>query len=121
MFTNSPPGTPESAFVEVDDPITGFEMIREWVAAGYLVRTRADAETLEARLGITARRDAALASGAHFVSTDYPEPDLGPGFTDYFVEIPGGLDFRCNPVLSPPGCDPALFETPALGVAGQGP
>lgn len=51
----------------------------------------------------------ALASGAQFVSTDYPEPDptlLPP--TPYFVDIAGAG--RCNPVLSPPGCDSAALE-----------
>jgi len=60
------------------------------------VRTRADADTEEARSGDTTRRDAALASGAHFVSTDYPVPD--PRFTDYRVGIPGEGVARCNPV-----------------------
>jgi hypothetical protein len=109
MFTNSPPGSPEAAFVEVDEPIGNLTYIQQLVANGYLVRTRADAETVEARFGLTARRDAALASGAQFVSTDYPEPD--PDFSSgYFVEIGGGVNQRCNPVLAPPGCDSSTFE-----------
>jgi hypothetical protein len=109
MFTNSPPGSPESAFVEVNQPLGNEAFISELVAAGYIVRTRADENTLEARFGLTARRDAALASGAQFVSTDYPEPD--PDFsTGYFVEIASGANARCNPVLSPPGCDSAALE-----------
>ncbi len=109
MFTSSPPGSPESAFVKVNEPLGNEAFISELVAAGYIVRTRADADTLEARFGLTARRDAALASGAQFVSTDYPEPD--PDFsTGYFVEIAGGANARCNPVLSPPGCDSAALE-----------
>ena len=84
MFTSSPPGSPESAFVKLNDPIADQDQISQLVAAGYIVRTRADASTVEARSGLTARRDAALASGAQFVSTDYPEPD--PDFsTGYFV------------------------------------
>ncbi len=109
MFTSSPPGSPESAFVKVNDPLGNEAFISELVAAGYIVRTRADADTVEARFGLTARRDAALASGAQFVSTDYPEPD--PDFsTGYFVEIAGGTNARCNPVLSPPGCDSSALE-----------
>ncbi len=109
MFTSSPPGSPESAFVKVNQPLGNEAVISERVAAGYIVRTRADADTLEARFGLTARRDAALASGAQFVSTDYPEPD--PDFsTGYLVEIAGGANARCNPVLSPPGCDSAALE-----------
>jgi hypothetical protein len=109
MFTSSPPGSPESAFVKVNQPLGNEAFISELVAAGYIVRTRADAETVEARFGLTAQRDAALASGAQFVSTDYPEPN--PEFsTGYFVEIAAGTNARCNPVLSPPGCDPAALE-----------
>jgi hypothetical protein len=109
MFTSSPPGSPESAFVKVNDPLGNEEYIRHLVATGYIVRTRADADTFEARFGITARRDAAMVSGAQFVSTDYPEPD--PDFlTGYFVEIAGDDLARCNPVISPPGCDSSTLE-----------
>ncbi len=108
MFTSSPPGSPESAFVKVNDPLGNEVFISELVAAGYIVRTRADADTVEARFDLTARRDAALASGAQFVSTDYPEPD--PDFSGYFVEIAGGTNARCNPVLSPPSCDSSALE-----------
>ncbi len=110
MFTSSPPGSPESAFVKVNDPVANQDYIRGLVEAGYIVRTRADADTVEARFGLTARRDAALASGAQFVSTDYPEPD--PDFsTGYFVEIAAdGVNARCNPVLAPPGCDSVSLD-----------
>ncbi len=90
------------------DPIADQDYIRQLVAAGYIVRTRADADTLEARSGDTVRRDAALASGAQFVSTGYPEPD--PDLSGYFVEIEGGTNAHCNPVLSPPGCDSSALE-----------
>ncbi|MEE9269715.1 MAG: Ca2+-dependent phosphoinositide-specific phospholipase C, partial [Candidatus Krumholzibacteria bacterium] len=53
MFTSSPPGSPESAFVKVNEPLGNEAFIRELVAAGYIVRTRADANTVEARFGLT--------------------------------------------------------------------
>ena len=112
MFTSSEPGTPEAAFVKRNDPVAGLAEIQDLVAKGYLVRTRADADTVEARLGATARRDAALASGAQFVSTDYPELDAALG-TGYAVDIPGDDVGRCNPVSAPAACDAALFENPA--------
>ena len=108
LFTNSAPGAPESAFVKVNEPLTNQAYISQLVAAGYIVRTRADADTFEARSNQTARREAALASGAQFVSTDYPEPN--PAFSPYRVDIPGDDVARCNPVLSPPGCDSSEFE-----------
>ncbi|MDH4277643.1 MAG: phosphatidylinositol-specific phospholipase C1-like protein [Acidimicrobiia bacterium] len=109
MFTSSAPGTPEAAFVKLNDPVADGALINSLVAAGYIVRTRADADTVEARFGLTVRRDAALASGAQFVSTDYPEPDPAFG-TGYLVDLPGDDLARCNPVLSPPGCDPSTLE-----------
>ena len=110
LFTNANPGDPDAAFVKRNDPndagITGL------VQAGYVVRTRADGDTREARNNDTGPRDAALASGAQWVSTDYEGPGLAVGFTSpYFVEIPGGTVARCNPVLEVPGCDSALLDT----------
>lgn len=104
MFVFSQPGNPETAFVRHDDPVANFEMIKGLVEDGYMVRTRADAETVEARTGNTNRRDMAFASGAQFISTDYYRPDprhlLGPssGWTDYAVMLPGGELARLNPV-----------------------
>ena len=101
MFTDSPPGSPEAAFVKENDP-SDFIAIQELVSQGYMVRTRADADTDEARTGDTTRREAALESGAHFISTDYPVPD--PRFTEYEVSIPGGYIARCNPVNATTEC-----------------
>jgi hypothetical protein len=110
MFTSSPPGEPEAAFVKVNGPIGNLERIQELVAQGFIVRTRADADTFDARPPVdTTRRDAALESGAQFVSTDYPDLETNPFGTDYFVEIPDGMPGRCNPINAPPGCrNPAL-------------
>jgi hypothetical protein len=107
IFTNSEPGDPDAAFVKLNDPFD--TDIPDVVAAGYLVRTRADADTVEARAGDTGPRDAAIASGAQFVSTDYPveDPDFGTG---YFVESPGGMPARCNPVNGPVGCRAEALE-----------
>jgi hypothetical protein len=101
LFTNASPGDPDAAFVEIND--SSDPSLPGVVSAGYLVRTRADADTVEARVNDTGPRDAALASGAQFVSTDYPVPNPAFG-TGYFVAIPGGMPARCNPVNAPPGC-----------------
>ena len=108
MFTSSPPRSAESAFVKLNDPVADGAQISALVAAGYIVRTRADEDTIEARTYDFTRSEAALASGAHFVSTDYPEPN--PAFSPYFVDLPGDDVARCNPILSPPGCDSSEFE-----------
>jgi hypothetical protein len=100
MFAIVPEDHPAAAFLILNDPVAEAERIRAAVRAGYLVRTRADADTREARSGDVSRRDAAFASGAHFVSTDYYRPD--PRFrTGYRVALPGGVTVRCNPVRRP--------------------
>ena len=108
LFTDSEPGTAEAAFIKQNDPLANPGEIEMLVELGYMVRTRADADTVQARNGDTTQRDAALASGAHFISTDYPVPNPEFG-TDYQVSIPGGNIARCNPVSGPVDCDPAAL------------
>jgi len=108
LFTNSFPGQPDAAFVKLNDPLGDATLIPELVQEGYIVRTRADADTVQARNGDTTMRDAALASGAQFVSTDYADPDPRFG-TGYTVELPGGVVARCNPVNGPAYCRDAAI------------
>jgi hypothetical protein len=110
IFTNADPGSPDAAFVKRNDPHD--PSIPGLVQAGYVVRTRADGDTVEARKDDTSNRDAALASGAQWVSTDYPVPGLAVGFTtSYVAQIPGGTVARCNPLNAPPGCVSADLDT----------
>ena len=106
LFTDSPVGTPEAAFIKRNDPLSNPGDIESLVERGYMVRTRADADTVQARSGDTTQREAALNSGAHFISTDYPVPNLE--FSDYQVTIPGGGIARCNPI-NPGNCNPELL------------
>jgi hypothetical protein len=108
MFTDSPPGSPEAGFVKLNDPVTSQKLIPKLVRQGYVIRTRADADTIQARTGYGGQRDYALRSGAQWVSTDYPE--LGPFGTDYLVELPGGGPARCNPVSAPNKCRDGALE-----------
>lgn len=113
VFTNAPPGEPDAAFVKMNDP-TGANtaQIQALVRDGYVVRTRADGDTVEARSNDTAKRDAAFLSGAQWVSTDYPSPGSADYLgSDYFVELPSGTTGRCNPVNGPQGCVDALIDT----------
>jgi len=71
-FVQGEPGMGHTAFVMLDNALTRAEEIKARVADGYLVRTRSDIDTAEARNNDVTRRDAALASGAQIVSTDYP-------------------------------------------------
>ena len=99
MFTNGPVGHAAAAVHIVNDPIIDGEQIRTLVEAGYLVRTRADADTVEARSGDDRRRAAAFASGAQAVSTDY-YLDTNPFGTDYRVQPV----LQCNPRTAPAEC-----------------
>lgn len=111
LFTSSKPGEPSAAFVKENDPkgLKG-QRIQQLVRDGFVVRTRADADTAEARSGDTSMRDAAFASGAQWVSTDYPTISDNHFGTPYFAAIPGGTVARCNPVNAPTGCESALLE-----------
>ena len=103
MFVSSLPGEPTAGFIKMNDVIADFEAIQSYVAAGFLVRTRSDIPTIEARSGSTVRRDRALASGAQYVSTDYPEPS--PFGSAYIVKLPETDGHaRCNPVAAPTDC-----------------
>ena len=68
-----------------------------------MVRTRADSGTIHARENDYSQRDAAWASGAQFISTDYIESH-NKFNTNYQVIIPGGGLARCNDVVSPELC-----------------
>jgi hypothetical protein len=109
MFTEAAQGEPEAAWFRVDNALDDGEEIRALVAAGYLVRTRADAETKHAREDDYSLQEAAFASGGQFVSTDYvvPNPDFG---TDYSAAVPGGYVARCNPISAPAECDSDLIR-----------
>jgi hypothetical protein len=98
MFVYTNPGTPEAAFVICNDPIKDMPRIQDCVKKGYIVRTRADEGTAQARTGDCTMRNAALSSGAQIVSTDYyrPDPRAGKkGWTYYMVNYPDGVA-HCN-------------------------
>jgi hypothetical protein len=113
IFTNAKPGDPDAAFVEMNDPNgKNLAEIGKLVREGYIVRTRSDADTVEARVNNTKTRDNAIASGAQYVSTDYPAPDKAPFPGSYVVTLPGNRAWRCNPVNTGPACSSAALDTP---------
>ena len=108
IFTNAVPGQPDCAFTEENDGTR--ETIADLVRKGYLVRTRTDADTKEARTGETTRRDAALVSGAQLLSTDYPASEPSQ-WTQYSVSLPNDAVARCNPVNAPVACSNAALTS----------
>lgn len=109
LFVNSVPDSAFEATYVLNDPVGDATEIADALSKNFVVRTRADSDNTEPFLGDTTRRDAALASGAQIVSTDYEAPVEG---VDYVVEIPGGTPSRCNPVTAPAECVSEDIENP---------
>jgi len=101
MFVNAPEDAPYAAYLTLNET-ADVPRITADVRRGFLVRTRADADTVEARANDTARRDKALASGAQYVSTDYMRPDKR--FGPYEARMPAGVIAACNPQRRPERC-----------------
>lgn len=97
MFINTDEG-PAAGYVTLNEPLEQGARIEAALAGGLIVRTRADADTLEARANDRARQTAAFASGAQYVSTDYLTPDAR--FGPYEVHLPGGGVARLNPKMA---------------------
>ena len=95
------------AIFSLTDPIGDGDEIERLAAEGYIVRTRADSGGEEADNNDTSRLEAALSSGAHSISTDYPAKVES---IEYWVEIPGGTPSRCNPVSAPDQCSSENIE-----------
>jgi len=74
MFVDVEEGNPNAAFRIINDPVENQNYIKTLTEKGYLVRTRADADTEEARDNSTERFRAAVSSGAQVISTDYYFP-----------------------------------------------
>ena len=102
LFVNAPEDSPAAAYLTLNEALSDTAHITAAVKAGFLVRTRADADTVEARANDPRRRDAALASGAQYVSTDYMQPDAR--FSSYAARLPGGAVAACNPVRAAKSC-----------------
>jgi hypothetical protein len=108
MFINTDEKSPAAAYMTLNEPQQDADHIRAAVSAGFIVRTRADANTVEARANNTAPRDAALSGGAQYISTDYIWPDKR--FGNYQVRLPGGAVALCNPVRAPGACGGMAVE-----------
>jgi hypothetical protein len=95
LFVNIEEDEDAAAYITLNSPVGQAERIAAAIAAGLIVRTRADADTAEARANDTTRREAAFASGAQYVSTDYMTPDQR--FSDFQVVLPHEAAARLNP------------------------
>ena len=98
-FVSVAPTHPAAAWMKRNEPQTQSEDIRALVKAGFMVRTRADADLKEVLARDRTRFDIAASSGAQWISTDAPECEPDPRWPGFFV---GWLDhavYRPNPLF----------------------
>jgi hypothetical protein len=98
MFVRSDETREDGAILILDNPRN--RDIPRLVRAGFFVRTRADADLKAHATSEPARRNAAFASGAHILSTDFPAGEAIPT-TGYVVEFAHRAPARINPVNGP--------------------
>jgi hypothetical protein len=77
-------------FLLRNDPLQNETAIQDLVRRGFIVRTRTDAGTWEARRNDSSRKNAAFQSMAQIVSTDYYLPNLV--WSAYCVKLMNGSD-----------------------------
>jgi len=110
MFVMTDEASPIAAFVSLPDPQQDAARIASAVKAGFIVSTHADEDTREARTGKMARRDAAFASGAQIVETNFALPD--PAIGAYRVSLADNPHAMCGQQLTTEAC--VRFEDGAL-------
>lgn len=97
MFLNSEPDDSFAGFILRDNAIVRQKEIQDLVKQGYMVRTRSDIETYEAKTNDFTRSEAAFSSGSQIISTDFFRPGNTYG-TPYFIQPPQGKDYLNNPL-----------------------
>ncbi|KAH7379738.1 hypothetical protein BKA64DRAFT_686179 [Cadophora sp. MPI-SDFR-AT-0126] len=112
IFTNSVPGESDGAFLKRNDP-TGdnLQLIQDLVKKGYFVRTRSDVPIRTVLENSFVMRDAALASGAQLISTDFPTVGMAARYNSSFVaRFEDGKTVRCNPLIGGRRCRDERLE-----------
>jgi hypothetical protein len=97
LFANALPGTPEAAAMFRNNPKD--PEIPQLVKKGYIIRTRADSDTEQARNNDKSGLEAACNSGAQIITTDYYRKSTHFK-SDYVVSFNGtNKYFRLNPLF----------------------
>ena len=99
LFVNLKEGNPEAGFRIINNPVSQESYIQELVKKGYIVRTRADSDTSQARTNDYSQFEKAKSSGAQVISTDYYLPSAFFPST-YQVRFENGEFERSNPIFS---------------------
>ena len=103
MFPNVGEDDVNAAFLIMNEPKEQRAEIQRMVKKGFMVRTRADADTKEARTGDLSRLESAIASGAHVISTDYYLARLSPS-GKFQITLQNGKYTSCNPLIASTKC-----------------
>lgn len=99
LFVNKKEGNPTAGFRIINNAEKEEAYIRELVKKGYMIRTRADSDTKQARTNDYSTFEKAKASGAQVISTDYYYPSTFFQ-SEYKVNFGEGVYERRNPVLT---------------------
>ncbi len=107
MFVHSDdPEDPFAAVFKINNAESEAERVGRLAARGFVITSNVDSAEDDDENNAR-KRDASLAAGAHFLSSDFPAP---VDDRDYWLEVPGGEPVRCNPVSAPPDCEPQRLE-----------
>jgi hypothetical protein len=117
MFVAADEDSPLASFICIENPVKDQARIATDVAAGFMVKTRADADTREARAGNTTRRDAAFASGAQIVATNFLMPDKKIGDYQVTLAAAGGRSAQCDAKLPGQQCTSWAARPPRVRTA----
>ncbi len=98
MFGLYAENEPEAAVFNIQDPKPEAEHIKALVRQGFFVRSRADANTTEARTQSQDRFTAAVNAGAQVISSDYYPGAPDPYGFKFVVRMKQGFK-QANPVL----------------------
>jgi len=112
IFTHSRPGEDDGAFLKRNDPRgDNLALIQDLVKKGYYVRTRSDEPIDTVLQNNFTMREAAYASGAQLISTDFPVMGMSARYNSSFVSrLPGGATVRCNPLIAGKSCSDKSLE-----------
>jgi len=100
VFTNARPGFADAAFIKRNEPRgTNTAQIADLVRRGYYVRTRSDVPLQTVIANDTSMLDAALASGAQLISTDFPQIGMSARYDNDLLLSGGPGDEPASPSM----------------------
>lgn len=96
MFVYANENDDEAAFIKVEKPEKNPMLIKRLVRKGYMIKTRTDAHTIQARKGDYSQRDAVFKSGAQIIGTDFFVADNR--WPNFIIQFSNRENYQLNPV-----------------------